>query len=260
MSDGHRVNYETRDKIAYIMMNRPPVNAIDNAMVRALHAALKRAAADKRIRAIVIGSAIKGVFSGGMDLHMAASSTSLQIRDFLRAFYIGTMDIQYELPKPVIASINGPARGAGMTVAITCDVVLAADDIDLAYPEIDVGQIPAIHYVHLPRQISRHKAFELLFGGLPIAAAEACELGLINRLTPRDELESATHSMACLFAEKSPTVMALSRQSFLRANDLDYRRNIENQIETFCNVFATDDGREGIKAFVEKRQPLWHGD
>jgi len=136
-------------------------------------------------------------------------------------------------------------------------VILAADDIDLGYPEIDVGVIPAIHYVHLPRQISRHKAFELLFIGKPIPAAEAASLGIINHAVPRAELMDRAFAMARAFAAKSPTIMALGRHSFVRANDMDYRRNVENQIETLCNIYSTPDGREGLRAFIEKRRPNW---
>ena len=128
-----------------------------------------------------------------------------------------------------------------MTLGITSDIIIAADDVDLGYPEIDVGLIPAIHFVHLPRQIGRHKAFELLFGGKPIPAREAEALGLINRAVPRGELGAAALASARTFAAKSPTIMALGRQSFMRANDLDYRRNVENQIETMCNIFSTPD-------------------
>ena len=238
-------------------MNRPPVNAIDHAMIDAIHAALRAADADRAVRAIVLTSALDGVFCGGMDLKMVDAGDAQDLRAFVNKFYMETMDIQYALSKPTIVAINGPARGAGMTLAITADVSVAADDIDLGYPEIDVGVIPAIHYAHLPRQISRHKAFELLFGGQPIAAAEGRDLGLINRLVPRAELVTAATDMAQLFAAKSPTIMALGRRSFMRANDLDYRRNVENQIETLCNVFSTADGREGVRAFVEKRAPRW---
>ena len=146
-----------------------------------------------------------------------------------------------------------------MTLSITNDMIYAADDIDLGYPEIDVGLIPAIHYVHLPRQISRHKAFELLFGGKPISAAEAASLGIINHAVPRAELLERATAMGRMLAAKSPAIMALARQSFMRANDLDYRRNVENQIETLCNVYSTADGREGLMAFLEKRHATWAG-
>ena len=257
MSAEQCVNYETRDKIAWIAMNRAPVNAIDHAMTDAIHAALRQADADEQVRAIVLTSAIEQIFCGGMDLRMVDAGDAMDLRRFVNKFYMETMDIQYALSKPTIAAVNGPARGAGMTLAITCDVVVAADDIDLGYPEIDVGVIPAIHYAHLPRQTSRNKAFEQVFGGQPMSAEDALRLGLINRLAPRARLAQTANEMGQLFASKSPTIMALGRQSFMRANDLDYRRNVENQIETMCNVFSTPDGREGVRAFVEKRQPRW---
>jgi enoyl-CoA hydratase len=252
-----RIDYSVQDQVAVIAMNHPPVNAIDHAMIEAIHTALRQAEADTAARAVILTSTLPGMFCGGMDLRMIAQGDVQNLRAFVTKFYIGTMDIQYGMTKPTIAAINGPARGAGMTLSITSDVILAADDIDLGYPEIDVGVIPAIHYVHLPRQISRHKAFELLFGGKPISAPEAALLGIINHAVPRAELMDRAFAMARLFAAKSPTIMALGRQSFMRANDLDYRRNVENQIETLCNIFSTPDGREGLAAFLEKRKPNW---
>lgn len=260
MSPTHRVDFDIKNRVAVIALNRAPVNAIDHPMIDAIHAALRRADADPDVGAIILTSALPGMFCGGMDLRMVAAGDTQDLRNFVYKFYLETMNIQYTLTKPTIVAINGPARGAGMTLSIASDVILAADDIDLGYPEIDIGLIPAIHYVHLPRNISRHKAFELLFGGKPIPATEAASLGIINHAVPRAELLERAHAMAQIFAAKSPAIMALGRQSFMRANDLDYRRNVENQIETLCNVFSTPDGREGLLAFVEKRAPHWGGE
>jgi enoyl-CoA hydratase len=257
MSSSHRLDYEVKDRVAVIALNRPPVNAIDVAMIDAIHAALRKAEADPDVRAVIITSALDGMYCGGMDLRMAAEGSVADLRAFLDKFYIQTMNIQYEMTKPTIAVVNGPARGAGMTLSITSDMIYAADDVDLGYPEIDVGVIPAIHYVHLPRQISRHKAFELLFVGKPISAAEAASLGIINYAVPRAELMDRAFAMALEFTAKSPTIMALGRRSFMRANDLDYRRNVENQVETMCNIFSSADGQEGLAAFLEKRKPNW---
>ncbi len=251
----HRVDYEVVDRVAFLALNRPPVNAIDHRMIDAVHARLREADADDAVRAVIITSALPGMFCGGMDLRMVVAGDATDLRAFVYKFYIDTMDIQYRMAKPTIAAVNGPARGAGMTLSITCDAILAADDIDLGYPEIDIGLIPAIHYVHLPAQIGRHKAFELLFGGEPIPAAEAAALGIINHCVPREQLIERANAMAQTLATKSPAIMALGRQSFMRANDLDYRRNVENQIETLCNVFETADSREGLAAFLEKRKP-----
>ncbi len=259
MSKDHRVTYTIEDRIAYIALDRSPVNAIDHAMIDAIHAGLRRADADPGVGAVVVTSALPGMFCGGMDLRMVLAGSTRDLRNFVYKFYMDTLNIQYAMTKPTIAAINGPARGAGMTLAISCDVILAADDVDLGYPEIDIGLIPAIHYVHLPRQIGRHKAFRLLFEGKPIPAPEAAELGILNDAVPRDELLPRAADIARTLATKSPSIMALGRQSFMRANDLDYRRNVENQIETLCNVFETADAREGLAAFLEKRPPRWQG-
>ncbi len=257
MSATDRVDYQVTDHVAVIALNRAPVNAIDHPMIDAIHAAMRTAEADADVRAVILTSALQGMFCGGMDLRMVAAGSAQDLRAFVYKFYIETMNIQYVMTKPTIVAINGPARGAGMTLGITSDMILAADDIDLGYPEINVGVIPAIHYVHLPRQISRHKAFELLFVGKPIPAQEAASLGIINHAVPREELMPRAFALAQEFVTKSPTIMALGRQSFMRANDLDYRRNVENQIETLCNIFSTHDGLEGLRAFVEKRKPNW---
>jgi enoyl-CoA hydratase len=257
MNATDRISYEVTDRVAVVALKRPPVNAIDHAMIDAIHAALLSANADPGVRAVILTSALPSMFCGGMDLKMIAQGDAANLRAFVTKFYIGTMDIQYVMTKPTIVVVNGPARGAGMTLSITSDIILAADDVDLGYPEIDVGVIPAIHYVHLPRQISRHKAFELLFGGKPISTREAAALGIINYAVPPAELMPRAFAMAQVMVAKSPTIMALGRQSFMRANDLDYRRNVENQIETLCNIFNTADGQEGLRAFLEKRAPNW---
>ena len=174
-----------------------------------------------------------------------------------KKLYFEMHDLQYRLGKPTIAALTGPARAAGVTLAVSCDVIIAAEHADIAYPEIDVGVIPAMHFVHLPRQIGRHKAFELLFSGKPITAAEAARRGLVNHVVPADQVMAEARAMARSFAEKSPVVMQLARDSFMRANDADYRRSIENVVETICNIIATEDAQEGLNAFNEKRRPRW---
>jgi enoyl-CoA hydratase/carnithine racemase len=161
--------------------------------------------------------------------------------------------------KPTIAALTGPARAAGVTLAVSCDVLIASERASIGYPEIDVGVgvIPAMHFVHLPRQIGRHKAFEMLFGGKPIPAAEAERHGLVNRVVPQEDVLTEARAMAQEFAAKSPVVMQLARDAFLRANDFEYRRAIENTVETICNIIATDDAQEGVAAFNEKRKPNW---
>jgi enoyl-CoA hydratase/carnithine racemase len=166
-------------------------------------------------------------------------------------------DAQYRLGKPTIAALTGPARAAGVTLAVSCDVLVASETASIAYPEIDVGLVPAMHYVHLPQQVGRHRAFELLFTGESVDAEAAADMGLFNRVVPQEEVLESARELAATFNEKSPLVMELSRDSFLRAQDLDYRRSIENVVETICNVIETEDAREGLRAFAEGRDPEW---
>ncbi len=251
------VDYTVTDKVAVLTMRHGQVNAIDDELIDAIHDSLRRADADPQVGAIILTSGLNGVFCGGMNLKMAASGDVLALRRFVHKLYIGTLDLQYKLAKPTIAAINGPARGAGMTLAITCDMAVAAEETDIAYPEINVGLIAAIHNVHLARQIGRAKAFELLMGGNPITAREAERIGLINHVVPETQVLERALDLGRTMAAKSPTLMALARGAFVRQYDLDYRRGVEQQIEALCTAFSTDDGREGLRAFAEKRKPQW---
>jgi len=257
MPEQSLVSYAVRDGIAVLTMCRAPVNAVNFALIDAIHAGLRRADADPQARAIILTSAFDKAFSAGMDLAMVDGASGLDVRSFLNRFYLDTLDLQYALGKPTIAAVNGAARGAGVTLSVTCDMIVGAEEADLGYPEIKVGLIPAIHYVHLPQVVGRHKAFELLFSGDPVGFREAAAIGLVNYAVPRAEVMTKAMALAQRMAGLSPMVMRLGRNSFMRANDLDYRRNIANQIETFCNILVTPDGREGIRAFIEKRPPAW---
>jgi enoyl-CoA hydratase len=166
-------------------------------------------------------------------------------------------DAQYNLGKPSIAAVGGAARGGGMTLAISCDVLLAGRSASFGYPEIDLGLVPAIHFVHLPRIVGRHRAFELLFSARTFGADEAFSLGLVSRVVPDEKVRDEARAMARVFATKSRTTMRLARAAFMRVNDRDYRRGIGDAVENFCNVAATADAQEGVRAFIEKRSPNW---
>ena len=258
MSDYKRIRYEVRERIAEIKMIREPVNAIDMLLAEEVVDAYRRVRFDPEVRAVILTSDCKAAFSAGMDLKMIRGKTGVDLRNFLEVLYFGMHDAQYRLAKPSIAAVNGPARAAGVTLAVSCDMIVAADDIDLSYPEIDVGVIPAMHYVHLPRQIGRHKAFELLFSGKPISAKEAEARGLVNYAVAREQVMTKARELARDMASKSPAVMRIGRDSFMRANDNDYRRTIEYVVDTICHIIDTDDAQEGLNAFAEMRKPQWN--
>jgi enoyl-CoA hydratase len=251
------VRYDVSDQIAEISLTRPPVNALSLSLLEQLVAAFGRAAADENVRAVVLTSAVPRRFSAGLDLGMVLGESPAQVRRLLDKLYVELADAQYNLGKPSIAAVGGAARGGGMTLAISCDVLVAGQSATFGYPEIDLGLVPAIHYVHLPRIVGRHRAFELLFSGRSFGADEAASLGLVSRIVPDENVRNEARAMARVFATKSRTAMRLGRAAFMRANDLDYRRGIGDAVENFCNVVATDDAQKGLRAFIEKRSPNW---
>src|SRR5258708_19153545 len=253
MSDA--VRYAVAERVAHIALDRPPVNALSLGMIRAVIAALRRAAADDEARAVVLSSAVARRFCAGLDLAVLLGKSREQVFEFVHALYVELHECQCDLGKPSIAAVGGSARGGGMTMAISCDVILAGLHATFGYPEIKIGVLPAIHFAHLPRIAGRHRAFELLFSGRIFAAQEAYELGLVSKVVPDAELDAAADMLATDFAAKSPAVMRLARSAFMRQND--YRRSIADAVEDFCNVVTTDAAQEGIRAFLEKRAPNW---
>jgi enoyl-CoA hydratase/carnithine racemase len=251
------VTYAVSRRVARITLNRPPVNALTLDMIRAVVAALNRAAADDDVRVVIMTSALPRRFCAGLDLDVVLEANNEKIRALLQALYLDLHDAQRALGKPSIAAVGGAARGGGVTLAISCDVIIAAESASFGYPEIDIGVVPAIHFAHLPRIVGRHRAFELLFGGRSFGAQEGAELGLVSKVVADGELAAAAMALANVFAAKSPAAMRLGRAAFMRQNDGGERQRIADAVEDFCQAASSAAAREGIRAFVEKRKPNW---
>ena len=247
-----RIRYDVSGGIACIRLARPPVNALDLAMVRGVIAALNRAAADDAVRAAVIASAVAKRFCAGLDIVDLAGRSPNEIRTLVHELYVGLFDAQCQLGKLTIAAVNGAARGGGMTLAVSCDIVLSGESATFGYPEIDLGVLPAIHFVHLPRIVGRHRAFELLFTGRAFDAEQAAALGLVNRVVPDAELEAAALKLAGELAAKPEAAMRAGRAAFMRQIDRDYRRGIVEAVEDFCQIIATEAAQARLRAFAEK--------
>jgi enoyl-CoA hydratase/carnithine racemase len=249
------VEYRVADGVAEIVMNRPPVNAINLELARGVIDAYMRARTDTDVRAVILTSALPTVFSAGLDLKLASTFDGAALRAFIEVFYYEMHEALYRLGKPVIAAVNGHARAAGVTWAVSCDLIIAAEEAEMGYPEINVGLLPAMHLVHLPRVAGRHRAAQLLFTGDIVSASEMKELGVVNEVVPRAEVLPRARTLAKRLAAKSPVAMKLLRDAFVRANDLDYRRAMEGVVETMCSLKDTEDSKEALRAFVEKRAP-----
>ncbi|MNK19350.1 putative enoyl-CoA hydratase echA8 [compost metagenome] len=251
------LRYVVRDRIAEIHLCHAPVNALDVDMLDELIAALAQADADPDVRAVLMASDLPGRFCAGLDMKKLLQSTPAHIHELLTKLYIKLYDAQFNLSKPSIAVVSGAVRGGGMTVAISSDMIVAADTATFGYPEIDVGVLPAIHYVHLPAIVGKHRAFDLLFTGRTFGAQEAQGLGLVARVAPEAELLEQARVLARALADKPPQVLAMGRRAFVYSNDNEYRRRVATAVEVFCNAAATPEAREGLSAFVQKRAPDW---
>tara|TARA_B110000259_G_scaffold113918_1_gene129867 strand:+ start:278 stop:1054 length:777 start_codon:yes stop_codon:yes gene_type:complete len=245
------------NSIAEIRLNRSPINAFSIDFLNEVLITLKEVNNKKDILAVMISSSIPNIFCAGLDLDILIDKPILEVRKFLELLYIELWDTQYNMNKPTIAVIDGAARGGGMTLAISCDIIIASDKASFGYPEIDLGLLPAIHFNHLPKIVGRYRAFDLLFSGRKFDADEAFSMGLINKKVSKTNLLDEARKMASVFAQKSPTAIRLGRAAFMRTNDFDYRRGVANAVEDFCNVAMTPDAQEGLKAFLEKRKPYW---
>ena len=252
------VRYTVSDAIAEITLDRAPVNALSIPLIDALLERLAQARDDKAVRAVIVCSAHK-VFCAGLDLDIVRGKRGIETKLFLERLYFALNDLQYRMGKPTIAAIDGAARAGGMTIAISCDMIIAGEGATFGYPEIDVGLIPALHFVQLPRLVGKHQAFGPLFLGDSFDAATAFRMGLLSEVVPKGTALDRARVIARRLAEKSPIVMKIGRDAFMRAVDADYRRAIEHAAESFALVATTQDCQEGLDAFVEKRPPKFTG-
>lgn len=253
MSD--HVHYSVDSHIATITLARPPLNAFSIAFLDAIIAALRRAAADAEVRVVVLSSDIPKMFCAGLDLDIILGSDEATIRAFLNRLYIELWEVQRTLGKPSIAAVDGAARGGGMTLAISCDMIIAGEQASFGYPEINLALPPAIHFAHLHRIIGRYRSFDLLFTARSFGAQEALNLGLVSRVAPAALPEAM--EAARVLVQKSPAAIAFSRAAFHREADRDYTDAVARAVDDFCALAVSPHAQEGLRAFLEKRTPEW---
>ncbi|MGV7241142.1 enoyl-CoA hydratase/isomerase family protein [Caballeronia sp. M23-90] len=251
------VRYRVADGVAEILLDRPPANALDISTLDQLIASIRRASDDDNVGVVLLRSAIASRFCAGLDLKTLLDTSASGLHDILRRLYVDLFDAQYNLGKPSIAIVDGAVRGGGMTVAVSCDIVIASSTASFGYPEIDNGLLPAIHYVHLPRIVGRQRAFDLLFTGRTFSANEACDLGIVSRVVDEHNVLEETWALAKALNAKPRETVRRGRIAFMAALDQNYRREIAAAVDAFCNAANTESAREGLRAFAEKRTPRW---
>jgi len=264
MSDYKCLLYAVIDAVATLTLNRPErLNALGDTLRDDLHDAIVRAAADPEVRAIVLTGAGKGFCSGGDVKAMNEAREARAPRpvlDKVAPLRDRVLLAMRDAPQPIIAAVNGAAAGAGMNLALACDIRLASTTARFGQTFVKRGLHPDWGGTYfLPRLVGLAKACELIFTGDMIDAQEAHRLGVVSAVYPPDELLPAAHDLARRIAAGPPIAIRLAKRALYHNQETDLRGALE--FETFAqNVCVdTEDAREGIRAFVEKRGARFHG-
>ena len=247
-------------EIVIITLNRPEKrNAISTEMIEELLAALDLAETPPA-RVVILTGAGKA-FCSGMDLEalaaVAAQSAEQNLEDSLRMARM--FHRLWSFPKPLIAAVNGPAIAGGCGIATLCDFTLAVPEAKFGYTEVRIGFIPAIVSVYLRRQIGEKRARDLLLTGRILGAEEARQMGLVTRVVPAETLMAAARELASVLLAASPTSQTYTKRLLcnLVAEEID--RELELAVAENARIRSTEDFREGVSSFLEKRPPKWSG-
>ena len=251
--------FESEEGVGWIRFNRPDkFNAVNPDVLRELESALAICKNDDAIRVVVITGNEKA-FVAGADINNMATG------DIKFAFELSdlTMRVQEKLadiPKPTIAAVAGYALGAGCELALCCDFRIAADNALLGVPEITLGIIPGGGGTQrLPRLVGLSAATELIMSGEPVKADKAEQIGLVDKVIPLDRLEDETKTFASKLAQRPPLALRAAKTAMRKGLSASLKEGLQIEQGLFCLLFGTQDQKEGMSAFIEKRKPVFKG-
>ncbi|QIE54662.1 crotonobetainyl-CoA hydratase [Pikeienuella piscinae] len=248
--------------ILEVTLRRPPANAIDLATSRVMGETFRDFRDDPELRVAIVTGGGEKFFCPGWDLKAAAAGDAVD-GDYGVGGFGGLQELR-GLNKPVIAAVNGICCGGGFELALSADLILAADDATFALPEIRSGTIADAASVKLPKRIPYHVAMDLLLTGRWMDAEEALRWGVLRSIHPAGELMAAAHDLARLLASGPPLVQAAIKEVVREAEAMRFQdalnRISRRQFETVDVLYASDDNLEGARAFAEKRDPVWKGE
>jgi 2-(1,2-epoxy-1,2-dihydrophenyl)acetyl-CoA isomerase len=257
------VLFQRQGAVGTITLNRPDkLNALDDNMRQGLMGALDAVERDSGTRVAVITGAGRGFCAGGdiqKMFELKEGYHSATFRAYLEAGHAVVRRIR-EVPKPIVAAVNGPAAGAGMNLALACDLRIASESATFTQAFSRLGLHPDWGGTFsLPRLVGIGKALEIFWLGDPVPAEEAKRMGLVNFIVPQDQFEQATQWLALRLAEAPPLPMALLKQAMYERVQTELDKVMESELEAQMKCFESEDFTEGLRAFAEKRAPKFGG-
>jgi enoyl-CoA hydratase/carnithine racemase len=249
---------ETTDAVTLIRLNRPQaLNALNSALLGELSAALDAAEADEAVRCVVLTGSERA-FAAGADIKEMSDKSYAQM--FMSDFFGAAARRIEQFRKPLIAAVAGYALGGGCELAMLCDFIIAAETAKFGQPEINLGVAPGIGGTQrLTRFVGKSKAMEMILTGRMMDAAEAERSGLVSRIVPADKLIEEVMAVAAKIAAQSPVAVMMNKELVEAAYETTLSAGVSLERRLFHSLFAFDDQKEGMAAFVEKRAPRFTG-
>ncbi len=244
-----------------VTIDRPKANAIDLVTSRKMGEVFRDFRDSPELRVAILTAAGEKFFSAGWDLKAAATGDAVD-GDYGVGGFGGLQELPH-LNKPLICAVNGICCGGGLEMALSCDIILAAEHATFALPEIRSGTVADAASIKLPKRIPYHIAMEMLLTGRWINAREAAKWGLVNHIYPRDQIMEKAREIAQLLASGPPLVYAAIKEVVRVAEDMNFQdalnRITKSQLKTVEKLYNSEDQLEGARAFSEKRDPVWKG-
>ena len=254
------LRYEVAGGVATITLDQPDTrNALSDELLDDLIAAFEAARDDDAVRCVVLTSSHEKVFSSGGNLAGFAADVPLAHKHAAIARFPRLFRLIGELGKPTLCAANGHVLAGALGLALACDLVVAREGVRFGTPEINVGVFPFMIMALIYRNVGRKKTNELLLLGEQISAEEAERIGIVNRVVPAEEFDAAVADWAGRLAAKSPVLMRMGKDAMYRQQDMAFEEALDFLRAQLTIAFATDDIQEGVKAFFEKRDPVWTG-
>ena len=253
------LRYDVSDAgVATIALDQPETrNALSDELLGELIAALEDARSDDGVRCVVLTSTHERVFSAGANLAGFAAEVPLVHKHFGTEAFPRLFRLLGELGKPSICAANGHVLAGALGIALACDLIVAREGVRFGTPEINVGVFPFMIMALIYRNVPRKKTNELLLLGEQISAEEALRIGIVNRVVPEAEFERAVLEWAEKLASKSPVLMKLGKDAMFRQQDMEFAQALDFLRSQLTIAFSTEDIQEGVRAFFEKREPVW---